>query len=92
LLTSGGRSGSYTSYIFKTDDELPSLVAMLAEGIVPPAIVVFLALSTHFGWGVASPFVLAILFMVMPKSVYMHVDSPIYSFNSSETSLRDVLV
>jgi len=63
LPTSGGGSGSYTSYIFRIDEELPSLAAVLAEGIIPPAIVGFFTLVTGLCWGSASPFALTLLFM-----------------------------
>jgi len=53
---------SYVPYV-SGDEELPSLAAVLAEGIIPPAIVGYFALAMYFGWGSASPFALALLFM-----------------------------
>jgi len=58
LETAGSRYVPYTS-----SEDLPSLAAVLAEGIIPPAITWFFVLAMYFGWGSASPLALGLLFM-----------------------------
>jgi len=54
-------SYSYVPYL--SSEELPSLASVLAESIIPVSIVWFFTLATGLGWGSASPFALALLFM-----------------------------
>jgi len=58
-------SSSGSSYLpyFGSSEDLPSLAAVLAESIIPVSVVWFFTLAMHFGWGSASPFALALLFM-----------------------------
>jgi len=58
---SRGSSYSYVPYL--SSEELPSLGVVLAEAIVPPAIVWLFTLVTGLGWGSASPLALGLLFM-----------------------------
>jgi len=55
-------SSSYVPYLGSSED-LPSLAAVLAEGIIPPAIVGFFTLAMYFGWSSASPFFFALMFL-----------------------------